>query len=486
MKTKRLKNAYPLDFKTKFGVSTMGLASTAATSFMTSLFMLYLTDYSGIGAFAAQLGTVLLLMVRLIDVIDDPVQGIIMDRARTTKHGKYRRFIMLSIVLTAISIICLFSIPGSITSNKVLTSIWVFVFYLMYDIGTSFHAEMPLVQSLSTDNNVRVKLFSYARVVNMLGAIPFAFFISIAAGLNDAIGDMHKSIAILTAMLVIPICAVAFVGISCVKEGPHKEVKKEENISFKDILYMFKINKALVVSKLSALFSGFVWTIIFATSTYFLKWGYCADLTTGVVDTDKFGLYTVLVGMLQILPGVLASVLSPKFLKWFKTPARFLVFSQMLGAVIGITMFVFYILGCLNIIWFFVLLALLMFAVGLTNVPMSVITTETMDYGYFMTGKEMHGICNAVTKFLEKAQSALSTSIVGIILIAIGYEVDAVTDTFLGRLEDIPNMLIWFVVVMALIPAILNIIASVIYKFYPITSEIRAQMQDKLSKLRSE
>lgn len=74
----------------------------------------------------------------------------------------------------------------------------------------------------------------------------------------------------------------------------------------------------------------------------------------------------------------------------------------------------------------------------------------------------------------------------GIILIAIGYEVDAVTDTFLGRLEDIPNMLIWFVVVMALIPAILNIIASVIYKFYPITPEIRAQMQDKLSKLRSD
>ena len=78
---------------------------------------------------------------------------------------------------------------------------------------------------------------------------------------------------ILTAMLVIPVCAVAFVGVSCVKEGPHKEVKKEDNISFKDILYMFKTNKALVVSKLSALFSGFVWTIIFATSTYFLKWG---------------------------------------------------------------------------------------------------------------------------------------------------------------------------------------------------------------------
>lgn len=80
------KKEYPLNGKNLFGLSTMGWMNTGATSFMTSMFMLYLTDYSGIGAMAAALGTVLLLIGRIVDAVDDPLQGWIMDN---TKPGKY-------------------------------------------------------------------------------------------------------------------------------------------------------------------------------------------------------------------------------------------------------------------------------------------------------------------------------------------------------------------------------------------------------------
>ena len=70
----------------------MGWADTIATSFITGLFMLYLTDYANIGAYAATLGTTLLLIGRIIDMVDDPVQGWIMDRTRPTKIGKYKPF----------------------------------------------------------------------------------------------------------------------------------------------------------------------------------------------------------------------------------------------------------------------------------------------------------------------------------------------------------------------------------------------------------
>ena len=56
--TMRKKKEYPLNGKNVFGLSTMGWMNTGASSFMTSMFMLYLTDYSGIGAWAAVLGTV--------------------------------------------------------------------------------------------------------------------------------------------------------------------------------------------------------------------------------------------------------------------------------------------------------------------------------------------------------------------------------------------------------------------------------------------
>ncbi len=93
----RKKKEYPLNGKNVFGLSTMGWMNTGASSFMTSMFMLYLTDYSGIGAWAAVLGTVLLLVGRIVDTVDDPLQGWIMDRTKPGKWGKYKPYIILSI-----------------------------------------------------------------------------------------------------------------------------------------------------------------------------------------------------------------------------------------------------------------------------------------------------------------------------------------------------------------------------------------------------
>ena len=66
---------------------------------------------------------------------------------------------------------------------------------------------------------------------------------------------------------------------------------------------------------------------------------------------------------------------------------------------------------------------------------------------------------------------------VGFILVAIGYEVDSVTDTFIGELSAIPGMLKWFIVVMGLIPGILGLLSYFILGKYPVTDEIRSKMK---------
>jgi Na+/melibiose symporter-like transporter len=93
----KTKKKYPADFKTLFGLSTMNWAETVSGAFMTGLFMLYLTDYANIGAYAASLGTMLLIVGRFADAVDDPLQGYIMDRAKPRKLGKYKPFIIISI-----------------------------------------------------------------------------------------------------------------------------------------------------------------------------------------------------------------------------------------------------------------------------------------------------------------------------------------------------------------------------------------------------
>lgn len=479
------KKAYPLNGRNIFGLSLMGWMSTGASSFMTSMFMLYLTDYSGIGAMAATLGTVLLFVGRIVDAVDDPLQGVIMDSTKPTKYGKYKPYIVISIVITAIALLALYCLPEFVSSRPVLTVIYVLFFYLVYDIGTSFYAANPLMQTMSDDPVVRGKLTVYPRVFGMLVSIPFAFILAIITGINQTVQNMHNSFAIVTAAIVIPVAIISLIGICCVKEGKYDVEEEEEvKIKFRDIVKMFKTNKPLLISKLSSLFSGFVWTLIFATTTYFTKYRFCADLTTGVVDPAKFGSFTMIIGMMQMLPLMLGAIIGPMLIKKFKDPMKLMIGLNRIQIVCLALTFILNLTGLYakDATAYIVLLGLTLFACGCGFVPGTVIGMECMDYGEWKTGKQMNGVVESVGKFIEKAQTAIASASIGVILVATGYIVDSATDTYIGDLAALPKILDLFMVVSALVPAIFLVITNVILHFYPINDEVREQMKNDLHK----
>lgn len=483
--------AYPQDFKTMFGLSTMGLMSVAGASFMTSLFMLYLTDYAGIGAMAAVLGTVLLLVGRIVDAVDDPLQGWIMDSARVTKIGKYKPFCIISTITMLIAIIALYNIPSAVVKSPVLIVIWVVLFYLVYDIGISFYAAEPLKQTLSDDMNVRAKMAMWPRIIGMLAAVPFAFFLAMTAGLNQRIGDMNRSFSLMTIILIVPIALITLLGTLLVKEGKysHFETEKRPKLGMKDVFFMLKTNEPLKAQFWAVLFSGFIWTMVFATATYYVKWAYCADLTTGAIDSGKFALFTTVMGAMQMLPLLVGAFLGPMLIRKLGDPLKTTKLSMLASVLIGIAFFIMKLVGLLELspALYFIMLFLQLLATGINFVPAMNIWLECMDYGVYKTGKTTSALVDAMRKFLEKAQQALSSAMVGGILIAIGYQVDSVTDTYVGDLSAIPGMLNWFMMVSALLPSLLAMVAYLIYRFrYPITPEIREKMVQALAKRKEE
>lgn len=485
---KRKRKDYPLDGKTMFGLSTMQFANVAGLSFMTSLFMLYLTDYAGIGALGATLGTILLFVGRFVDAIDDPIQGFIMDNTKPTKWGKYRFYVLLSIILTSISIICLFALPTSFSTKPVLVIIWVTGFYLLYDIGSSFFADNPLKQTLSNDPIVRSKHQTLPRIVSTFVSVPFAFFLPMVTLLNSRVGDMHMSFAMLTVIMMVPITIISIVGTLMVKEGDHIENENAEKVTLKDVLYLFKNNKALTVNFIATIFNGFIWTFIFATATYYIKWAYTADLTTGAIDLSKLGLYTGIMGAMMMIPSLLGAMVAPAIMKRLGgDPIKTTQLSLLGGVVSGVLIFLLNAVGILSkmpVLFFFGLFISLFFT-SLNFVPSNVVWLECGDYNIYKTGKEMNGMVNAANKFLQKAQTALASGVVGLILIAIGYQVDSVTDTFTGSLDAIPEMLNWFIVVLGLLPATVALISFLIYKYaYPITPQVRLEMNVELQRRR--
>lgn len=106
---------------------------------------------------------------------------------------------------------------------------------------------------------------------------------------------------------------------------------------------------------------------------------------------------------------------------------------------------------------------------------------EVMDYTIYSTGKDRSALTGVLDMFLQKAQNAVSSALVGGILIAIGYEVDSVTGDYIGELSAMPSMLTWMTVIMGLVPAILAVIAVLIISRYPIDQAKRKEIQEYIN-----
>lgn len=486
---KKVKDPNRVRFTDYLGVTLMSLTDCIAAGLMTSWFMTYLTDYAGLGAWAALLGSVLLICMRLFDAVNDPLEGWIIDRAKVGKFGKYKPFIIISILCEMIGLSALFFIPEGITGSPALAVIWVVVGYLIYDIGASFYAPNLVYRTLTLDSAQRGKLMIAPRMMNMIMGMVCGSIISIVTSVNEGIGNFHTAFGVTVMVGAIGCSVISLIGISMVKEKFHAE--KDENepaVKFTDIFLMFKENEALRVKFIATVFSGFIWTFLFATLTYYIKWAYCADLTTGAVDAAKFGTLSLIGSMMMLLPLLLGTAIAMPIMKAFKTPARTHRFVLIAEAIPCGVLFVLQMLGILqnSPAALLTCVAISATAIGIGYIPGEALNIEIMDYQIYKNGKDRSAQVNATAKFLDKAQNALSAGLVGMVLVAVGYVVDSATGDYAGNLANIPGMLNWFIVIMGLVPCILGVIALLVFRKYPITPELAAEMKAKLNGQKAE
>ncbi|MBR4470546.1 MAG: MFS transporter [Erysipelotrichaceae bacterium] len=487
-KEKKVKSPESVGFKEIFGATALSTNNGLAAIFMSTMFMVYMTDYAGLGEWGATLATALLLGARFIDAFDDPIQGAIMDSAKITKHGKYKPFFMLSILMTGIGTIALYSLPDAITKTPWLVTVWVIFFYFVYDIGTSFYNQNLLFRTMTSDPEERSKLLVGPRlwvmVLGMFGSGMTAIVVSIQAATGS-----YKTAYMILALVAMGIsCIVSILGWLMVKEKHVVEQDEDEKVRFSDIFELLKKNKAILVNFFKDLFSGFIWTFLFAAPTYYVKYAYCTDLTTGVVDYAKLGSMSIIVSLMMLFPLLIGTIVATPILKAFKGDfikmQRFDFAMQGLG---GLFMFICQCLGVLqkNPVLFFISMFIMATFIGIDFIPGSNIGMEIMDYTIYKTGKDRSALTSALGGFLMKAQSALSSALVGGILMAIGYRVDSVTGDYIGDLANMPTLLTGMVFVIGLLPAIMALCSILVSLKYPIDQEERKKIQEYIAEHQS-
>jgi len=470
MKEKKREKQYPLNFKNMFGLSTMRWIVVAGSSLMTSAFAIYLTDYSGI-ANAAVVSTVLLAFGRILDAVDDPLQGFIMDRSPVTRIGKYKPFLLGGIALTTISLLMMFNIPGKAAE-------WVKIAllalgYIFYEVGVSFQPDSAIKATMTNDPKVREKLLVAPRIFEQIVAVPFSFYLSIALVFGGMCnGDNHKGFSMATLIFVLPIALVAFIGALCIKEGPYVS-RSEDRIGIRDVIAMLKANKPLWISQLSGLIGGCIFTFVVAAVPYYVKWAY---------GPENFGTYSAVWGAVILLGVIAGTVFAPRLLRGF-IPVKGAIFCY-LAQVAPLALI--YILGLfvkLHPYVFFSLIFGMMVFSGMSYIPGSLINMECMDYNRWKLGNGMQGMVQAVSSFVQKAQVALAGLATGVVLVAVKYDAALYeSEEFVASGGTVPpELLKGLELVFCVIPMVLGIATALILFAYPLKKKMRDLMYAELS-----
>jgi len=454
-KMAKQKKQYPEDFKTMFGVSTMGLSQLFGTAMITGYLMLYITDYSGlytgIAGKAAQVATLMLLIGRIWDGVNDPILGFIMDRSPRTKWGKFKPFMFIFTLVGALLLIALFNIPAG-TSDIVKVAL-IYILYFLFDAAFTLLPITPLTQSLSNDAIVRGKLLAAPRIVNLIFAIATSFFIAAAIALGK--DGVTPNIGMGVIVFMVPLTVLSLIGIMMIKEGTNNA--DEEQVVFKDLQSMFKSNRALWIFLLSNLLAGFIYVFIFAGEAYYVKYAFGAE---------NFGTQTAIIGLLIIVAMILGVFLSQWMLKLRgMTPGLVFLISTGVSIVPLVLLWLINMAGPVtNLILFYPLLFLAILGTGMANIPNYLILMECMDYNKDKIAKSMEGTVNAMNQFTIKVQSALASALTGVILVAIGYDAELYKDA-----ATIPASLYSGLGFMMFgLPAILGLLSVATMYFYPL------------------
>ena len=395
--------------------------------------------------------TVLFLVARIWDAINDPVMGIIADKTHS-RMGRYRIWLLRAAPVISVVLVLCFIVPSF---SDTLSYIYCFVTYIL--LGMSFTAaDIPywtLPSVMTDDAEKRNRIFSTSSVVASLasGIGAVAVPAIVAASPDQKTGYL--------------ICAIAFavVGIICysitafkVEERVEPE-RKEYSVGL--AIKTLTGNKPLLIIMAASLFGNMAFQLKVGVNTYY-----------GTYALGSYDYVTYLSAMLLL--GMLAGAsLIPVLIRRSGSKTAMLI-TLMAGTILSV---LFWVVGYGNLIAVLVMAALTSCVVGAFTVLVNSMTADTIDYAEVALGQRNEGIITSTRTFITKLATAIAGVVITLSLEMIGY---------VPNIEQTVSIKQSFQNLMTLIPGILYLIGFVILIFYPLNKEKFSEIQDKLSEKR--
>ncbi len=395
---------------------------------------------------------VVLLIVKVWDAINDPIFGYVFDKVKFKNGQKSLPWLRIAVGLIPIVTIALFSIPSGLSETGKL--IWFAVAYLLWDTVYTL-TDVPAYAMLNTmtDNLAeRNLLLSVNRVFSGGGVaiygVVLPLLISEQVGMSASLAV--AILAIFSAITMVPLC------LNC-KERNYKPSEAEENFTPRQMLRYLKSNKYLLIY-----YGGYMATDALKTFNAVLLF----------VSFYLFGnsLFSIVLNVLNMVPGIFAAMLIPTLLKRFDK-FKTLFWCNLICVALGL---VIYFLGYDNQGLFLTLTVIRTIPMSVVGILAFMFTPDCAEYGQYKSGISAKGITFAIQTFSVKITGAVSSSLALFLLGLFGWisvEAESFEQLAAMNIQQSPAALNGLWVVYALVPVIGMILSTFFYLGYKLNDK---------------
>lgn len=453
------KGFYRLNWIQRIGFGSGDMAQNLIYQTISIWLLFFYTNIFGLKP--AQAAT-MFLVVRLVDVLWDPIVGTFVDKGNP-KWGKYRSWLILGgIPLVGLAILCFWNGFSGSLLYAYITYVGMSMCYTLVNVPYG-----ALNASLTRDTEEITILTSTRMFMANLGglavkSLPLVIAIFAPKALNPDTGKMEAvintteaapawfltmTIFALTGLILLIFC------FSQTKERVVMDKAEAANVKVSDLWMEFVRNKPLRVL-----------AFFFITAFAMMSVGNAADSYFMTYNVGATPLLMTLFMWLGTIPAFIFMPLVPAIKRKIGKRGMFYLFLGV--AILGMAMmYVFVSIPAIKSHFWLLCVAQFVKSTGIIVATgyMWALVPEVVAYGEYTTGKRISGIVNALTGIFFKAGMALGGVVPGLVLALVGFNASLPKQTPLAE-----QGILWLVCV---IPAILLGLAMWIISKYELSDE---------------
>ncbi len=445
------KGFYKLSGIQRIGFGSGDLAQNLIYQTVSMYLLIFYTNVFGISAAAAG---IMFLIVRIVDVIWDPIVGAFVDK-HNPKLGKYRSYLVLGgIPLTGFAILCFWNGFSGSLLYAYITYVGLSMLYTLINVPYG-----ALNASLTRDTDEITKLTSVRMFMANLGGLAVGYGIPILVKLFSSDGKINSPESANAWFITMTIYAIAGLTllIFCFTQTKERVVmaeKETENVKVSDLWIEFKHNRPLRILAFFFITAFAMMAIGNSAGSYYMIYN---------VQAPDMLPYFMALGS---IPAFIFMPMVPAIKRAIGKKQMFYVFLTV--AIIGMgLLYAISVIPALKTQVWLVFIAQFIKSTGIIVATgyMWALVPEVISYGEHTTGKRISGIVNALTGIFYKAGMALGGVVPGLVLAFVGFDKDnEVTQSALAE-----QGILWLV---AVIPAILLLLAMFIISRYELEDNV--------------